>query len=240
MKTFVDDAKHRLGRISCRRVRAALVEYLEGQLRAAEQDMVAAHLKSCPRCAAEQMALKKTLSIMGQRDIPEPDQQFWMELKQRVRERIREDRVSSRWPSPVPARTWAPAVVVAAVLVFLFLWWTQHPLPPAPGPEPILSRLELEGRQSLQALGQTDELPEAILVLGSPRDSLTSLLVVTPQPTEVLERALIGTKMAENPDLWESVIEEKTYSLRPLDALIEELSEEQLRKLSARLSRLMG
>jgi len=240
MKTFADHTERRHSRTSCRLVQAALVEYLEGQLPAGERDSIAAHLKSCPRCAAERISLQKTLTIMSRREFPEPDERFWMELKGRVREGIRDDRAPSRRSSPVPARAWAPAAVAAAMVVFVFLWWAQPPLPPAPGPRPTLSHLELEGRQSLKALGDTYQDSEAILFPDSPGDSLVSLLAALPRPSEILEQALLGVKMAEEPDLWESVIEEETHSERPVDALLEELSEDQLRKLSVQLNRLFG
>jgi hypothetical protein len=56
---------------------------------------------------------------------------------------------------------------------------------------------------------------------------------------EILERAVIGRKIPENPDLWESVIDEETSAEKPLQFLIEELSEDQLRTLSSRLSHLI-
>jgi len=240
MKTSAERNERHHRRISCRRVQDALVDHLEGQLPVDEQDRVSAHLQRCSRCAAERTALKKTLQVLSRRELPEPDERFWMEMKQRVRERLREDQVPDRQPSPVPVRTWAPAVAVAATVVFLFLWWTHHPGPPAPGPERMLSQLELQGRQSLMALGRGPDITEALPLPSSPGDSLTSLLATISQPSEMLSQALIGTKIRQRPDLWGPVIEEEIYSQRPVDALLEELSEAQLRKLSARLSRLAG
>jgi hypothetical protein len=240
MRTSAEHRARRQRRISCRRVRAALVEHLEDQLPADDQDRLTAHLQSCPRCAAERTALEKTLSLLGRRELPEPDERFWMELKGRVREGLREDRTSRRQPSPVPARTWAPAVAVAAAVVFLFLWWVHQPLPPAPGRDGMLSRMELEGRQSLIALGQSPDAAEALPAHSSPGDSLSSLLAAAARPSQILEKALIGTKMTQRPDLWGSVIEEEIYTQRPVEELLGELSPAGLRKLSARLSRLAG
>ncbi len=240
MKTSAEKNTSQQRRISCRRVRASLVDYLESQLSDADQNRVKEHLQSCPRCESERTTLKKTLDILGRRELPEPDERFWMEMKQRVREGLREDQAVRRQPSPVPARTWAPAVAVAAAVVFLFLWWVHHPVPPAPGPDTMLSRLELEGRQSLAALGQSSDAAETFAPLSSPGDSLTSLLAALSLPSGTLEQVLIGTKMKQQPDLWEPVVEEEIYSERPVEALLEELSEVGLKKLSARLSRLAG
>lgn len=240
MRTSPEETQQRHRRISCRRVQANLVDYLEGQLPADEHDRISAHLQSCSRCTEERMALKKTLQLLGRRELPEPEERFWMEMKQRVREGLREDQALRWQTSPAPARVWAPAVAVAAAVVFLFLWWTHLPGPPPPGSDKLLSRLELEGRQSLTALGQSPDITEAFPPLRSPGDSLTSLLVASAQSREVLEQALIGAKMKQQPDLWGSVIEEEISSERPVNALLEELSEVQLRKLSALLSRLTG
>jgi hypothetical protein len=240
MKTSAEKTTRHHRRMSCRRVQAALVDYLEGQLPADDQDRVTAHLHGCPRCAAERTALRKTLDLLDRRELPEPDERFWMDMKQRVREGLREEQAPRRQPSPVPARAWAPAVAMAAAVVFLFLWWVHHPLPPAPGPDGMISRLELEGRQSLTALVRSPGVAETLPALSSPGDSLTVLLAAASRPSKTLEQALIGTKMEQQPDLWGSVIEEEISSQQPLEALLDELSEDGLRELSARLSRLAG
>jgi len=46
--------------------------------------------------------------------------------------------------------------------------------------------------------------------------------------------------MAENPDLWEAVIEEEYSSELSPEDLIEDLTKEQLKELSARLKSIMG
>jgi len=240
MKTSAEKTGRHHRRMSCRRVRAALVDYLEGQLSADEQDQVSAHLQSCKRCAAERMALKKTLQVLSCRELPEPDERFWMDMKQRVREGLKEEQMTRRQPSPVPARTWIPAAAVAAAVVFLFLWWTRLPVPPAPVSGQMLSRLEQEGRQSLMTLGQDLDITESLPMPGSPGDSLISLLAAASRPSETLEQAIIGNRMKQQPDLWGAVIEEEISSRQPVDMLLKQLSEAQLRTLSARLSRLAG
>lgn len=240
MRTSAEKSEPHPRRMSCRRVRAILVDYLEDQLPADEQGRISAHLQSCKRCAAERAALKKTLVLLSRREVPEPDERFWMEMKRRVRQELGEERTPRRQPAPVPVRTWAPAVAVAAAVVFLFLWWAHLPTPPAPGPDRMLSRVELEGRQSLLALGQNSDLSETLAMSGSPKDSLTSLLAAASRPSEILEQALIGSRMRQQPDLWGTVIEEEISSHQPVEELLQELSEAQLRTLSARLSRLTG
>jgi hypothetical protein len=238
MKTSDHKKSQQIDRSLCRHVQDILLDDLEGQLPAGEQEMVSSHLKVCPRCASERATMKQTLTLLDRRELPEPDESFWMELRYRVRQGISEDRSATPYRPAVPARAWVPAVVVASLLTFLFLWWAGHPQPPAPGISPLLSRLELEGQRSLRTLSKMDTQIDALEFTSSPGDSLVELLVAMPQPTVALERALIGEKMTRDPELWESVIEEEVLSERPVNLLIEELDEDQLRRLSTRLKNL--
>jgi hypothetical protein len=240
MKIWYHKSSRIHGRPSCRRVRAKLVEYLEGQLPIAEQEMMTNHLNRCRRCAAERTTLKNTLMVLNNRVLCEPEETFWLDLRYRVRQGIREGKSASAHRPSVTAKIWVPAVVIASVLVFLFLWWAGHPRPPVPGSGPMLSRLELEGPRSLRELGQMQEEVVGHLSAGSPGDSLADLLVAVPRPTETIERALLSGKMAEDPSLWQFIIEEEMFLETPLEELIEDLTEDQLRILSARLGRLMG
>ncbi len=227
-------------RTHCRQVRTSLVDHLEHQLPPEEQRMVDEHLKVCPRCAAERASLKQTLTLLNYRELPEPDESFWMELRSRVRQGIREEQaVSGRRPA-VPIRAWVPAVAVASLLVFLFLWWSGHPQFPAPGGHSLLASLEQQGLRSLEKLGKTLSDIEGLEFARTPGDSLVELLAAIPHPAETLERMLMVEKMARDPDLWEAVIEEEALLQTPAEMLIEELSEDQLKMLSVKLKNLMG
>jgi hypothetical protein len=233
-------------RALCRHVQAVLVDDLEGQLPPGEHETVSAHLKECPRCASERTTLQRTLDILGHRELTEPDERFWMDLKYRVRQGIRDDRRGAAAVQPsVPVRVWVPAVVTACLIVFLFFWWAGRPGAPVPGTSPLLSNIEQQGQRSLKLLGQLhpeidrDDIVQDDIV-HSPSDALVDLLASIPQPARIMERALLGEKMAQDPELWESVIEEETLSETPVDILIEELTEDQLRRLSNRLLDVMG
>ena len=69
---------------------------------------------------------------------------------------------------------------------------------------------------------------------------LVELLAASPHPAETLQRTLMTEKMTRDPDLWEAVIEEETLLQTTAEMLIEELSEDQLKRLSAKLKNLMG
>jgi hypothetical protein len=246
MKTSNHKKNQNPTRSQCRHVQDVLLDDLEGQLTAGEHETVSAHLKECSRCASERATLRRTLDLLGRRELPEPDERFWMDLKYRVRQGIRDDRRDAAAVGPpAPVRVWVPAVVTACFIVFLFFWWAGRPGAPVPGTSPLLSNIERQGQRSLKLLGQLhpemdqDDIVEVDIGL-SPSDELVDLLASIPQPALTMERALIGEKMAQDPELWESVIEEETLSETPVELLIEELNEDQLSRLSARLRNEMG
>ncbi len=224
----------------CRKVRASLVDHLEGLLSPQEGETVEEHLKVCPRCSAEKKALQHTLSLLSHRELPEPEENFWVELRYQVLRGVREKQAVSRRRPVVPAKAWVPAVAFACLMVFLFLWWSNPMLPPIPGGEPLLVHLEEEGLHSLRQLGESALSFDDIAAVRTPGDSLAELLASISRPEEMLERVLARDQMAENPDLWEDVVEEEFASKLPVEALLDDLNEGQLKELSLRLKQLMG
>jgi hypothetical protein len=227
-------------RAHCKRVQASLVEHLENQLTPEEQRRVGQHLKVCPRCAAEKASLQKTLNLLGQRPLPEPDESFWMELRHGVRQGIREKEGTSRVRPPFPARAWVPAVVVASLFVFLFLWWSNHPQLPVPGQQPLLVHLEREGLRDLQMLQDSSLSIEELGLAKTPGDSLVELLMAVNRPAETLEMVLVRERAAESPDLWETVVEEELTPELSLEVILEDLTESQLMELLSRLEKIIG
>ena len=234
------EQNNRYSRAVCRRIQTSLVEHLEGQLGPEEGRTVEQHLKACPRCASELVSLRQTLNFLGHRELPEPDESFWMDLRYRVRQGIRDDRETAPRRRPVPAKSWVPAVAVASLIVFLFLWWTGHPQIPAPGRHSTLAHLEQRGQQSLETLSEMMTIDDELPTASTPGDSLAELLASVSQPDRILERVMMGEKMTQDPDLWEEIIMEETVAEAPLEVLIEELTEEQLKKLSDKLLNLTG
>lgn len=227
-------------RAHCKRVQASLVAYLENQLTPEEQRRVSEHLNVCPRCADEKASLQKTLNLLSQRPLPEPDESFWMELRHVVRQGIREKEDGSRVRPSFPARAWVPAVVVASLLVFLFLWWSRSPHPPVPGEGSLLAHLEQEGLRNLVQLGDDWLSMEEFEPAETTEDSLVVLLATIPRPALALEQLLVQEKMGEDPGLWETVIEEERAPESALEDLLEDLSESQLMELSSRLEKIIG
>jgi len=230
----------RASRGDCRRIQSSLIEHLEGQLGPEEGRTVDEHLKACPRCASELVSLRQTLTFLGHRELAEPDEHFWMDLRYRVRQGIRDDREAAPGRRPVPAKSWVPAMAVASLFIFLFLWWTSHPQVPAPWQRPTLAQLERSGQQSLETLSEMITIDDELPISYTPGDSLAELLVSVSQPDRILEQVMIGEKMTQDMDLWEEIIVEEAVAEAPLEMLIEELTEGQLKKLSDKLLNLTG
>ena len=224
----------------CKRVQASLLEHLENQLTPEEQRRVDQHLKVCPRCAAEKASLQKTLNLLSHRPLPEPDESFWMELRHGVRQGIREKEDISGVRPPLPARAWVPAVVVASLFVFLFLWWSNRPQLPVPGQRPLLVHLEREGLRNLVQLRDDWLSIEEFEPAETTEDSLVVLLATMPRPALALEQLLVREKMGEDPGLWETIIEEEHAPESALEDFLEDLSEPQLMELSSRLGKIIG
>ena len=226
-------------RSHCKRVREALVEHLEHELPLEEQRAVDEHLKVCPHCSAERAALKRTFDLLEQRDLPDPGTAFWSALRYRVHREVRE-----MWAVPphrpaLTAKAWVPAVAFASFLVLLFLWLSNLPLPTMMAQRPLLAQLKQEGLRNLEMLGKDPLSLEEMEFVQTPADSLVELMVSISSPAQALEQMLVREKMAEDPDLWEAVLEED-MSEPPLEALLEDLTESQLKELSFRLKKIMG
>jgi hypothetical protein len=223
----------------CKSVRKALVEHLEHELPLKEQRSVDEHLKVCPHCSAERATLKRTLDLLEQRNLPDPGSAFWSALRYRVRREVREVWAVPPYRPPFPARAWVPAVAFASLLVFLFLWWSNLSLPSMPGQRPLLAQLRQEGQRNLEMLGKDPLSLQEIELVQTPVDSLVQLIVSIPRPAQTLEQLLVREKMSEDPDLWEAVLEEDVSEL-PLEVLLDDLTESQLKELSSKLKKIIG
>lgn len=65
----------RAPRLTCREVVELVSDYLDGALPAPERARVAAHLHSCPECAAYVVQLRATIGALGRlrdEDVPPP------------------------------------------------------------------------------------------------------------------------------------------------------------------------
>src|SRR5690349_15366120 len=94
--------------------------YVDGELFGGELTEVEAHLRTCPTCAKDALSrlqLKRLTHSAGRRFSPRPE--FRLKIAQSVDAAKR-----PRW-----ARSWAPVLAAAAVLVLMLVpagFWVQH------------------------------------------------------------------------------------------------------------------
>lgn len=77
---------------SCGSMQSRFSEYLDGRMTGREMQRIAAHLDSCPACAAEFLALRRNATVLAAlRPVPEPD-----DLMLRIRVAVSRERARSR------------------------------------------------------------------------------------------------------------------------------------------------
>ena len=126
--------------MDCDKVQELLTEHLDGSLGDGEGRGVELHLRECPRCAAEEKALKETLSLL--RSLP--PEKAPPELLEGVRQRL-----AGESPKPAAgkglfasARIRIPVEAAAVVLLFLLVYGIQRQFPAADRPAAPPPRVE--------------------------------------------------------------------------------------------------
>jgi len=102
----------------CEEVHKRLVEFMEGELSAADTAEMREHIDACDECAAELAAFERTMLLLEDDGYVEPDPFYWTRFEAGLRAKIRD---KGRRPAFVPGiDRLAPrlAPVVAAVLLF--------------------------------------------------------------------------------------------------------------------------
>lgn len=106
--------------ITCERIEALLVPYLDGNLAAAERQAVEAHLKGCAGCESRRAGFLAVADHLDAWLAPEPSPWFDAKLRQRIAAQA-EARHAPRWVSVLAPSF--PASVMALVLLAALLVW---------------------------------------------------------------------------------------------------------------------
>jgi anti-sigma factor RsiW len=107
----------------CQQVDRLLLDYLEGELSAAESAAVREHLAECTACAAEAAAFESTRELLRNDGYVEPSPFYWTRFNARLRQRMRRGGAwvgaDDRWGVLFPRL--AP-VAVAALCFAVGMW----------------------------------------------------------------------------------------------------------------------
>jgi hypothetical protein len=140
--------------MDCARTEDILSAYLDGDLPEREREEVALHLRTCPRCAEEERALRETVSLL--RSLPV--EKAPPGLLQGVRRHIGEENAAEPlWKKLfLPAHVKIPLEAAAVVLVFLLVYGIQKQIPATKSPASPPASV----RSETATAGQTTTVPD--------------------------------------------------------------------------------
>jgi hypothetical protein len=167
-------------------------------------------------------------------ELPEPDESFWLELRERVWQEVDPDVISRRRR---PLQVLLPVASLMVLCLALFWWWGQN-TPLSDGVRD-LAAIEESGRQGLDDLLAMDLTGNQVVPAQSAEDLLVELLTDISVTGIQPERILIADGVMENPGLWNAILNEE-LELPDVDDLIDQLSATELQELSTRLRELQG
>lgn len=178
--------------MDCDKVQGLLTEHLDGGLGDGEGRGVELHLRECPRCAAEEKALKETLSLL--RSLP--TEKAPPELLEGVRQRL-----AAEAPRPAAgkglfasARIRIPVQAAAVVLLFLLVYGIQRQFPAADRPAALTTRVESSQAPAGEAI------PPADPGMRKPEErEAPGRLAPAPVPAPGKDR-IDGTRAVERPE----------------------------------------
>lgn len=102
----------------CDEVQKRLVEFMEGELEAGEQEAVREHLAACDVCASELGAFERTMSFLEDDGYVEPEPFYWTRFEAGLRARLRHDGRRFAFVPRLEDLTPRLAPIVAAVILF--------------------------------------------------------------------------------------------------------------------------
>jgi len=107
----------------CKDIQDLLPLYVDESLPAADQKIVAEHLKSCPHCARELTRLRKTAALVNSIHEVNPPPWFKQKIMARVREEAGKERFIQKWFYPlkikIPVQIFA-TICIAVLAVYIY------------------------------------------------------------------------------------------------------------------------
>ncbi len=154
--------------MDCRKVKERLLEYLEGGLPLRERREIREHLRVCKECNREIESLKRLFSILDREDIPEPEEEFWRRLPERVYIQLNR---SQRLHRIIIAIAASVVIVIGGLLLFKYTHKEKvtYPISESISPIDTLSDLIVmaKNREEIERIVFKEIAPKDLSVLES-------------------------------------------------------------------------
>ena len=203
----------------CKAVRQKLVDFIEQELPASEEESVREHVKGCSACQVELSRLKETLQRVQQAQVTPPSSAFWANYLVRVRQKIERGR-GRLWPSRI-----IPAIGLGAALVLMVALFSRQPK--------IVSTAQQDVRPDLEQVALSMDDADYLYLVDVLDDSVDVLQIITKELASedvrtFSEYALWSPDM-EWIDLWEpleSAMEDYLIEASEVEVLIQEMEDQ--------------
>jgi anti-sigma factor RsiW len=205
--------------MKCKDFDELLVQYLEDSLNPEERERVKQHLSECEVCRIRLQEMESTLHLLAEEQLPQPEEDFWINFLPQVRSRIDAEEKPSFTLLPKPRLVSGLVSVMVIVLLGIFLFNVSQKrvgdLLTESSTENILSEAEYSS--------SAEQLAE---VLSSEEDESLELEI------------FLSSTEEEELDLTESMLEDDYLSGRSLNTILGELSMQELKQIEERVKAL--
>jgi anti-sigma factor RsiW len=205
--------------MKCKDFEELLVQYLEDSLNPEERERVKQHLSECEVCRIRLQEMESTLHLLAEEQLPQPEEDFWINFLPQVRSRIDAEEKPSFTLLPKPRLVSGLVSVMVIVLLGIFLFNVSQKrvgdLLTESSTENILSEAEYSS--------SAEQLAE---VLSSEEDESLELEI------------FLSSTEEEELDLTESMLEDDYLSGRSLNTILGELSMQELKQIEERVKAL--
>ena len=216
----------------CKTVQQKLVDFMEQELPASEEEPVREHLKGCSACQAELNHLKATLQLLQQAQVTPPPLAFWTNYLVWVRQKI-ERRRGRLWSSRI-----IPAIGLGAVLILVVALFSRQPK--------IVSTAQQDVQPHLEQAALSMDDADYLYLAGVLDDSVDVLQIITKELVsedfEAFSEYALWLPDAEWIDLWEpleSAMDDYLVETSDLEVLIQEMEDQDQSNLLEHIQHLL-
>ncbi len=196
----------------CKETDFLLIEYYEGSLHPDKKERVKEHLAGCESCRLKLKEIEQTFQLLAKESIPPPEENFWANFLPQVRSRIEAQKKPELSFFPKPRLVFGLTSVLLVVALSFFLFSADKKRMVKLQTEPPLETI----------LSESD--------LSSYTEQLAEILSAQSEESPPLQISLFRSE-TKNLKLAEKILEEDYLSHKNLNAILNELSIEELKQL---------